>query len=86
MSLYLAVVNVAALIGAAIALTRYRLVKADRDDAGRALMVTLTALLVLALGGLARRADLDDADLAIAAAWTAAATAAWWAATHRPPQ
>ena len=86
MSAYLLAVNLAAFVGAAIALVRYRLVKADRDDTGRALMVALTALLVLALGGFARRVDLDDADLAVAAAWTAAATAAWWAATHRPPQ
>ena len=83
MSAYLLAVNLAALVGAAIALVRYRLAKADRDANGRALMVTLTALLVLALGGIARRVDLDDADLAVAAAWTAAATAAWWTATHR---
>ena len=85
MSAYLLAVNLAAFVGAAIALVRYRLVKADRDDTGRALMVTLTALLVLALGGLARRAELANAELATAAAWTASAAAAWWAATH-PPQ
>ena len=83
MSLYLAVVNVAAFVGAVIALTRYRRNRADRDDVGRALMVALTALLVLAVGGLARRAQLPDAEVVIAGAWTAAAVAAWWTATHQ---
>ena len=91
MNLYLAVVNLAAFIGAALALIRYRRNKVDRDDVGRALMVSLTAILFLALGALARRAQIADvapalavyAELAIAAAWTAAAVAAWWTATHR---
>ena len=83
MSLYLAVANLAAFAGAAIALTRYRRARDDHNDVGRALMVALTALLVLAVGGLARRAQLPDAEAVLAGAWTAAAVAAWWAATHR---
>lgn len=83
MSLYLLVVNVAAFVGAVIALARYRRKRADRTDVGRALMVALTALLVLAVGGFARRAQLPDAEAVIAGAWTAATVAAWWAATHR---
>ena len=83
MSAYLLAVNLAAFVGAAIALVRYRLVKADLSDVGRALMVALTALLVLAVGGLARRAQLPDAEVVIAGAWTAAAVAAWWTATHQ---
>ena len=83
MSAYLLAVNLAALVGAAIALIRYRRNRVDHDDVGRALMVALTALLFLAVGGLARRAQLPDADMVIASAWTAAAVAAWWTATHR---
>ena len=83
MNLYLAVVNLAAFVGAAIALIRYRRNRADRDDVGRALMVALTALLVIAVGGLARRAQLADVELAIAAAWTSVTVAAWWTAAHR---
>ena len=91
MNLYLAVVNLAAFVGAAIALIRYRRNKADRDDVGRALMVSLTAILFLALGALARRAQIADVapalavyvELAIAAAWTSVTVAAWWTATHR---
>ena len=91
MNLYLTVMNLAALVGVAAALIRYRRDRVDHDDVGRALMVALTAILFLALGGLVRRATIADVvpafavdvELLIAAAWTSAAVSAWWAATHR---
>ena len=90
MSLYLTVVNLIAGVGAAVALIRYRRSRTDHSDVGCALMVALTAILFLALAGLARRAKVAgmelaitlDVELLIAAAWTAAAVAAWWTATH----
>ena len=83
MSLYLAVVNLAAFVGAAIALIRYRRNRADHSAVGRALMVCLTSLLILAAFGLSRRAGLTPPEVTLAAAWTAVSVAAWWTATRR---
>ena len=55
MSLYLAFVNVSALVGAAVALIRHVRSRVGRVDVGRALMICLASLLILAAVGLSRR-------------------------------
>lgn len=82
MSLYLIFVNVAALVGAAVALIRHVRGRVGRGDVGRALMICLASLLILAAVGLACRAGLTPPDVALAATWTSVSVAAWWAATR----
>lgn len=82
MSLYLAFVNVSALVGAAVALIRHSRGRVGRGDVGRALMVCLASLLILAAVGLSRRAELTLPDVVLSATWTSVSVAAWWTATR----